>query len=685
MYGVAEVLFMSVLSWLFMPGWVLMSWHWRLTAYLLLAYAGIGTLTGVVIGLIFALSGAKRPFQAASEETRFNALAALSVILVFAVVQAFEPNKDEYTWFLLGSCALFGSLIAAGAAFSRKLPWIATIASPGISMIAFVGFSWLAKNIPGEHPRPVRLASAALFLAGMLVTARFFPRMRMRPMTALGLPLLAVAACITLAVASGQENPGAGSGKVSGGGRPNIILIVLDTVRADHLPLYAYQRDTTPHLQQFAAEATTFTNATSTSNMSLASHASYFTGVYPTEHGAHFDPPAHPYGKPLDEKFATLAEILGAHGYATFGVVSNYANVSRGLGLGRGFNAFDDAAPIPLLDWRRRPFLRNAVRRALMCCFSTGEFETEYRGAEDITNLGLKDLESASRQGRPLFLFLNYMDAHWPLIPPAPFDTLFPGKDDRITTERQYDLQADVLALRRGVSDREKQHLISQYDGGIAYMDREVARLLGRLKQMGSYDNSLIIITSDHGEALGERELLGHLAEVYQDEVHVPLLIKFPHTTERKSVSTLVSGVDLMPTALNAAGIAPPDGLRGRDLRNLQTNQTRTVISETFPSQWYLDLHPTRFHRVERAIFSGEDKLISSTAGKRELYDLHRDPNEVHNLCGERMEDCRSLESSLESWLRAAQLRLSTSHPSTPERGLSKDAVERLKSLGYIQ
>jgi arylsulfatase A-like enzyme len=682
MYGVAEVLFMSVLSWLFMPGWVLMSWHWRLTAYLVLAYAGIGALAGVGIGLLFALFRKTRPFRTASEETCFNALAALSVILVFAVVQAFEPNKDEYTWFLLGSCALFGALVVAGAAFSRKLPWIAALASPGISMIAFVGFSWLAKNIPGEHTRPVRLASAALFLVGMLVVARFLPRMRMRPMTALGFPVLAAAVCVTLAVASGQENPVGGNAKASGGGQPNIVFVVLDTVRADHLPIYGYQRNTAPHLQQFASEATTFTNATSTSNMSLASHASFFTGVYPTEHGAHFDPPTHPYGKPLDEKFGTMAEILGAHGYATFGVVSNYANVSRGLGLGRGFNSFDDAAPIPLLDWRRRPFLRNAVRRALMCCFSTGEFETEYRGAEDITNLGLKDLASASRQGKPFFLFLNYMDAHWPLIPPAPFDTMYPGKDDRITTEKQYDLQADVLALRRNVSDHEKQHLTSQYDGGIAYMDQEVARLLGHLKQMGAYDNSLIIITSDHGEALGERELLGHLAEVYQDEVHVPLLIKFPHSVERKSVSTLVSGVDLMPTALNAAGIALPNWLRGRDLRGLQINEARTVISETFPSQWYLDLHPTRFHRLERAIFSGEDKLISSTVGKRELYDLAHDPNEVHNLCGERMEECTSLESTLESWLRAAQLKLS---PSTQERGLSKDAVERLKSLGYIQ
>ena len=238
-----------------------------------------------------------------------------------------------------------------------------------------------------------------------------------------------------------------------------------------------------------------------------------------------------------------------------------------------------------------------------------------------------------------------------------------------------------MLALRHRLTDHEKQHIISQYDGGIAFMDQEVARLLGRIKQMGLYDNSLIIITSDHGEAMGERDLLGHLAAVYQDEVHVPMIVKFPRSTERRTVNTLVSGIDVMPTALGAAGIPLPATLHGRDLSKLQPVEMRTIISETYPSEWYLELHPTRFHRVQRAIFSGDDKLISSTAGQRELYDLDQDPNELHNLCGERASECTSLEGTLQEWLRAATLKLAPAS----SRQLSKDAVERLKSLGYIQ
>ena len=676
MYGVAEIFFMSVFSRVFMPGWILMSWHWRLTAYLVLAYAFIGAVVGVGMGLMMALL-LGGPFRSALDETRFNAMAALSVLLAFALAQVFEPNKDEYTWFLLGACVFLGAVVVAGATFSRKSPWLAALASPGISMFGFVGFAWLAKNLPGDFARPVRLTVAGLFLLATWAMARLIPRMQMRPFAALGFPVFAAAVCATLAVAAGQENSDANRSRH--GEKPNIILIVLDTVRADHLSVYGYERDTSPYLRKFAAEATTFTNAASASNMSLASHASFFTGLYPTEHGAHFDPPAHPYGTPLDPKFETMAEILKANGYTTLGVVSNYANVSKGLGLGKGFDSFDDAAPLPLLDWRRRPFLRNAVRRALMCCFRTAEFETEYRGAEDITNLALRDLASA--QGKPFLLFLNYMDAHWPLIPPAPFDTLYPGKDDRITTEKDYDLQADVLALRRSISEHEKQHLTSQYDGGIAYMDQEVARLMGRIRQLGMYDNSLIIITSDHGEALGERDLLGHLAALYQDEIHVPLLIKFPHSAERKSVNSLVSGVDLLPTVLGAAGIPTPAGARGRDLGRLPPGEKRTILAETFPNQWYLDVHPTRFHRVERAIFSGNDKLISSTAGQRELYDLSQDPGELRNLCAERREECTGLEATLQEWLRAAMLKLRPASPGA----LSKDSVERLKSLGYIQ
>ena len=256
-------------------------------------------------------------------------------------------------------------------------------------------------------------------------------------------------------------------------------------------------------------------------------------------------------------------------------------------------------------------------------------------------------LEEAHRKGGRFFLYLNYMDAHWPLIPPEPYDSVFPGKNRQFMTEDYFRLLRAVLAGQRHVSRQQSAHLNSQYDGGIAFMDRALNQLMRRLREMGVYENSLIIVTADHGEAFGERDLLGHLVSVHQEEVHVPLIIKFPGVRQKALRHERVSGVDVMPTILDVLGYPLPPGLEGRSVRSLKEGEGRILFSESYPSPGYVAINRYRFQRQERAVFSGSLKLISSTAGKRALYDLARDPGERDDLCRALTAECSRLQITL--------------------------------------
>jgi arylsulfatase len=209
-------------------------------------------------------------------------------------------------------------------------------------------------------------------------------------------------------------------------------------------------------------------------------------------------------------------------------------------------------------------------------------------------------------------------------------------------------------------------------------MDFHIGRLMKRLRKLGLYENSLIIVTSDHGEAFGERNLVGHGISVYQDMIHVPLVIKYPGERDGEGVDVFVSTVDLMPTILYAAGIDIPETVHGESLQELDREEPRIIVSESYPSNVNYNLHP-RFQRIERAVLSRNYKFISSTAGKRELFDLSRDPGEEDNLYGVNTSLSRYFDKSLKTWLEEIKEETHTSNK------LGKEAINNLKSLGYIQ
>ncbi len=459
--------------------------------------------------------------------------------------------------------------------------------------------------------------------------------------------------------------------------KPNVVLVMMDTVRADHLSVYGYERETTPFLKSFAREATVYQQAIAAADGTLPTHASVFTGLYPSWHRAHYTPPEHPWGYALEARFPTLAAVLAEKGYSTAGVVANYAYLSREFGLNRGFQLYRVQAPVFLSNWQRPVYLREGIRALLGKVFCLTEFDARTRRAEEINRDAFEFLDAGAR-GQPFFLFVNYMDAHNPYLPPAPFDRRFPGKDPHFTEQHGREVETQVLRGRRALTEAERRHIVSQYDGGIAYIDSQIERLVAHLKQLGAYDNTMIIVAADHGEALGEKNLVDHaITSLYQNLVHVPLLIKYPKQRVAKSEPGLVSQVDVMPTVLDVLGYSAPGVLHGQSLlRPLPAE--RTVYSESFPGLLFVQLNK-RFDGVKRAAISGSSKLITWTKGRPEFYDLSRDPREIQNLYEPGKEPSPTLASQLTVWAKTAPAPLHTRNRVDPA------SLQRLKSLGYAQ
>ena len=398
-------------------------------------------------------------------------------------------------------------------------------------------------------------------------------------------------------------------------GKPNILLITMDTVRADHMSLYGYPRTTTPHLQEFARAANVYTRAIAASDMTLPSHASIFTGVYPGWHGAYPSLPDFAYGRPLAPHSTTLAGVLRANGYWTAGITANHSFLQASMGLAQGFASWNHSMPVHLSVSDRPFYLREGVRSLLSLVMPTSDFEAFFLRASDINHRAFAMIDEARRQRSPFFLFVNYMDAHIPYVPPAPYQNRFPGRDPHFRPAIEHEaLTRAVNAGKAHVSEEEKRDLISQYDGGIAYIDQAIADLLAYLRDSGLYDQTLIAITSDHGEAFGDRDLMQHaVGSVYQDQVHIPLIVKYPGQREPYRSDALVSHVDLMPTLLAAAQCPLPAILQGRDLHSPR-GETDPVFTEAraLGQQEY-----PRLRGVRRAIFSGSWKLITRNARRR--------------------------------------------------------------------
>ncbi len=399
---------------------------------------------------------------------------------------------------------------------------------------------------------------------------------------------------------------------------PNVILVVLDAVRASALNLYGNPRPNTPFMNGLAREGVTFERAYATSSWTLPSHASLFTGRYPTELDADWT-------TPLGPEPPTLAEHFASRGYATGGFSANLRYVSRVFGLTRGFAHFDDFAKTG----------SEAVRSNSMTVMAVAALRklggTVEPGRKQASRINDEAVAWALRQQTPFFMFLNYFDGHRPYDPPAPFDTLFSGKPRRYRGDYTLaELPDTALALHE---------LLAGYDAAVAYQDAQLASLFQRLEARGFLRNAIVIVTSDHGDLFGEHGLMGHGDNLYALLLHVPLLWYAPGRLPAGArIVTPVSLRDLAKSITSLAGDTSA-AFPGVSLFGASSSAPGGVgpvspILSSLSEFSGTTLGPLR--RGDMAsLIHGPWHYILNGDGVEELYDLRRDTLGATNLAAQ--------------------------------------------------
>jgi arylsulfatase A-like enzyme len=426
---------------------------------------------------------------------------------------------------------------------------------------------------------------------------------------------------------------------------PNVLLVVLDTVRADRLSLYGYGRDTTPNLARLAHRGITFDQARSTAPWTLPSHASMMTGRWPHQHSARL------HG-PLDGTHTTLAEFLAAHGYATAGFVANTTYCGAETGLARGFAHYEDH-PLSLPGILSTSTLgKRLIWQSLVSAsgWLGGDLKADLR--KDAARIGHDLLAWTEGQGhRPFFAFLNFVDAHSPYVPPAGFDRHFgikpESRADRSTLEGWFTLDKEKL------SPRDTRLASDAYDDCLAYLDEQLGRLFDELDRRGLLGKTLVIVTSDHGEHFGEHQLYCHASSLYDPEIHVPLLAILPGGAHAgRSVAEPVSLRDLPATVADLLGLGGGSPFPGRSLARHWDPSARpkpvpslAEVDGPAKSAPNLGRSPV-FRGPIKALVSGQEIYIRNGDGIEELYDLATDPSQTRNRAGSpavlpRLEDFR--------------------------------------------
>jgi arylsulfatase A-like enzyme len=526
------------------------------------------------------------------------------------------------------------------------------------SRLALVVLGFLASLAPllaltGLHPVVSLVLAAGLgSRAAGLLECR--PR-RFRGLVRTSLPLLlavvGVLGALEFRRVASQESRALASLPEAPRGAPNVLLIVLDTVRAENLSLYGYGRDTTPNLATLAGRGVRFDQARSTAPWTLPSHASMFAGRWPHEL---FTATL----QPLDRTYPVLAEYLASRGYRTAGFVGNTHFCNEQFGVGRGFSHYEDfpgRRKVSLTETLRSARLgRRLVRLADHIGLVDADMHRPRITAAQINGNALTWLFGA-KEGRaaerPYFLFLNYIDAHAPYYPPSGFASRY---GDPGAIRAAYDILEPIanksaqeftpVDLRRLMGLVEP--LRNAYDDCIAYLDEELGTLLGTLDQRGALRNTLVIVTADHGELIGEHELFGHVTSLYRPLLHVPLVVVPPAglgVPTGQAVGAPVSLRDLPATVVDLLGLDPASTLPpfpGRSLarywrrdRGPDPQITDPVLSEVdlqtklVPDQW----RSPAARGPMQALLARESVYIHNGDGREELFDLENDPAESHD------------------------------------------------------
>ncbi len=513
--------------------------------------------------------------------------------------------------------------------------------------------------------------------------------------------------------------------------QPNILFIVLDTLRRDHLSAYGHTIDTSPALDEFADRATLFERAVAPAQWTIPAHASLFTGVYPGVHGVTQANSA------LSGMHPTLAEILQVGGYHTIAFCNNPLVGVLDNGLQRGFDHFyhySSAIPNRPADMHQ-----NAMRRQMVKWFRpyARKMGNQFAKSDRLFRLSLHPLltpvwskyinfkgstadsiddlmtywtaHHAGGAEQPLFSFVNLMGAHLPYHPPQDWVAkIAPDlKNDRAAYAFMRRFNADGAGWASPPDtpfDEFQRHVLNTfYDAEIAYQDAQLGRLLTFLRESGALDNTAVIIAADHGEAHGEHQMMGHGFNVYQELVHVPLLMHLPDADAGQRVPVNVSTRRLFHTVLDIAGVKPPldardpnadvEGLslanflrasdgRGRDAEN------NSAFSEAYPPTTFLHvlehrspavIERLRLRFARHALYTGDHKMVVDAGRVEGLFDIHADPTEARDAQFDSPTETAALLRTVESFTTGQ-----TIPHAAGDADVTEEVTDHLRALGYI-
>ena len=416
-------------------------------------------------------------------------------------------------------------------------------------------------------------------------------------------------------------------------GRPNVVLITLDTVRADHLSVYGYSRSTSPNLERWARQGVVFDKAVAASSWTLASHASMFTGLLPHQHGAD-------WVRPMDTSRWTLAEVLRSRGYETAGFTSNLHYGEAGWGLGKGFEVYEDTGA-SLRHNLRATLAGNMFLQPLYSLVRHDDLDRR-RGStlnhEVVRWFG-------HRSGNPFFLFVNYFDAHSPYFAPAPYDKRF-GQASKALLDKARPIM-DRPDLSNSMSDQDRQSLINAYDNCLAYMDDQVGQLLLFLAKQPEWSNTVVIITSDHGEAFGEHGAYSHGWTLHREVVHVPLIIFGPGVPKGMRIAHTASVRKLFSTVLDLT-LGERQPFSGSTLRRFWTPGVKLEPFDDIAISELASRTPLRPSSI--SLVTSQWHYIEDSQRRRELYSWNDASDEKVNQAESNPEKVRELGDLLREY-----------------------------------
>jgi len=457
--------------------------------------------------------------------------------------------------------------------------------------------------------------------------------------------------------ATAQTPPASTAASAAEPGAPayNVLLISLDSLRADHLRAYGYRPDTAPAIDRLAREGVLFDNAIATSSWTLPTHVTMFTGRYQLSHGVVDETSVLPSSIP------TLGQIFKAAGFSTAGFASG-PYLAGHYGYERGMDTYRDLSE-RFADPR-------AARSAVL--------------SPEINDNALAWLDAHA--GERFFLFLHYFDIHYDYVPPAPYDTMFDPDYTGTIDGRNFIERSDVNPK---MDKRDLDHIRALYDGEIRFTDEHVGRVLDKLAALGLLEKTVVLLVSDHGDEFFEHGNKGHHRTVYDEVIHVPFVLRLPgkaHAGQR--VEDQVSLVDVLPTLLESAAIAVPPDAEGISVRHFFEGtppQRDAVYSEFYDKQGF-NLQVARRTAADKTIHHF-NRITHPTRGAVEYYELATDPRERDDRSGQRCDAVDSSLTKMGGWLNQqwrAERSAEAAAGGHSSIKIDNETMERLKSLGYV-